>query len=125
MSESAILSVSASSHSSTPLSLIISPADGDGKITVGDWTDLFDKMMSDFGDMDTNNDGQLSREEWAAKYDNDSAFDAYDVNGDGHVSKQEFAMGQLDNNNFNAADADNDGKMSREVHEPQPACCLL
>ena len=77
--------------------------------------------------MDTNNeiidqhssvDGQLSREEWTAKYGDDSTFDAYDVSGDGHVSKEEFAMGQLDNNNFNTADADNDGKMSREVQGP-------
>ena len=32
-----------------------SSTDGDGKITVGDWTELFDTMMANFGDMDTNN----------------------------------------------------------------------
>jgi len=44
-------------------------------------------MMRRFGVIDTNHDGQISRQEWA----NASAFEAIDTNHDGQISKQEWA----------------------------------
>ena len=42
-------------------------------------------MMLDFNKLDTNNDGHLSRAEWAAQFGSEEGFDACDVNGDGKV----------------------------------------
>src|SRR5215510_8075465 len=58
--------------------------------------------------MDTNNDGQISRDEWKGK---PRAFDRIDKNGDGLINKQELAERR---NRFEEMDANNDGKISRE-----------
>jgi len=90
----------------------------DGKISEAEWKarfgsmEGFDKYASDGGVMDadawmtaqmvkakyrmldTNHDGKISREEWIARYGNDTGFLAYDLNGDGVIDADEFLAAQ-------------------------------
>ena len=51
--------------------------------------------MDRFDKIDSNQDGELTREEWIAKYGNDSQFNLFDTNKDGIVDAEEFLRGQL------------------------------
>jgi len=49
-----------------------------------------DKIAGNFREIDANNDGKISREEWIARYGDDSLFDQYDLDGDGVIDPDEF-----------------------------------
>ena len=62
---------------------------------------------------DLNRDGKISRDEWIAKYGNDTGFDGYDLDGDGIIDADEFRQSMVAELSFNTGDINQDGKLSR------------
>lgn len=77
--------------------------DGDGQVTA---TDL-DLGRKEFGKLDANRDGRLSRDEYRADYHRRNSFEALDADSDGGLSTEELA--KLDRYTTRSYDADGDG----------------
>ncbi len=73
------------------------------------------------GELDTNEDGRISREEWTGEA---AGFDRFDTDGDGFLTASEVqssfgrggrgGRGQNPQARFGAMDSDSDGKLSRQ-----------
>lgn len=65
-----------------------------------------------FADWDTNNDGQLSKEEFQAGYEETTLFNDWDVNDDGVLDEDEFSSGL-----YETWDYDGNGYLEEEEIE--------
>jgi hypothetical protein len=70
--------------------------------------------------MDANNDGQISREEWTGK---PQGFERFDENKDGVISREEFAAARKNaaEGRIKQLDANNDQRISREEWKGEAA----
>ncbi len=77
-----------------------------------------------FKDMDTNNDGFITKAEFDAEHT--KYFQKMDANGDGKLSRDEMRDGHMKtlkkvkDSRFDKADSNNDGKLSRDEVEKMP-----
>lgn len=82
--------------------------------TLGNVRDVQPNSMVDqsheFGITDEDNDGRINRQEWVARFGDDTGFDLHDIRGDGSISRAEF----LAYEEFSRLDLDDDGKITRE-----------
>jgi len=68
--------------------------------------------------MDINNDGQISRDEWKGRAE---AFDRIDKNSDGSLTREELGAAARNHaGRLNQMDANNDGKISRDEWKGNP-----
>lgn len=84
----------------------------DDRLTLAEFTAADDDDAEDrFGDLDTNNDGRLTRDEW---HGSNAVFGALDGNRDGVLTRVE-ALGQQTNapDEFRSVDVNNDGFLAR------------
>ncbi|MGH9751268.1 MAG: EF-hand domain-containing protein [Blastocatellia bacterium] len=68
--------------------------------------------------MDINNDGAISRDEWKGRPE---VFDRIDKNGDGSLTREEFgAAARRQGERLNQMDTNNDGQISRDEWKGAP-----
>lgn len=68
--------------------------------------------------MDTNNDGRISRDEWNKK---PKAFDRRDQNKDGYLTPEEIGKGKRNGKHaLKQMDVNNDGRLSRDEWKGDP-----
>jgi len=83
-----------------------------------------EKQGKHFKQMDTNNDGMISKTEFDAAHD--KHFNDMDTNGDNQLSSDEMRAGNKQNlskiksKHFNSADTDHDGVLSKEEAKKLP-----
>ncbi len=87
----------------------------DGVISADEWT-TGGKDADSFNTIDTNDDSQISSDELgqATKGSMETWFDEADVNEDGTISADEWTAGGKDTESFDAIDTNNDAQISKD-----------
>lgn len=107
LSVSAIVSLSSvgSAETMPGEALLLLDGDSDGVVTYEEYSNRMDTL---FGGMDTNQNGQLEREE-VESFMSEEVFDGADANRNGRISKSEYDA-QI-RKDFEGADRDGDGSL--------------